>query len=126
MCGRFFLDAKAGDILEHYNASPPDLFTARYNIAPSTPVLAFSGAGFDLYRWGLTTRAPKPLPRNHRFAMPTGVGAAWCRPAGFTNGASKTAVSNRIAVISIISCFRWLESGSTGRMPRAMKFNLAR
>jgi putative SOS response-associated peptidase YedK len=47
MCGRFFLDAKAGDILEHYNASPPDLFTARYNIAPSTPVLAFSGAGFE-------------------------------------------------------------------------------
>ncbi len=53
MCGRFFLDAKAGDIIEHYNAPPPDLFTARYNIAPTTPVLAFSGDRFDLYRWGL-------------------------------------------------------------------------
>ncbi len=53
MCGRFFLDAKAGDIIEHYNAPPPDLFTARYNIAPTTPVLALSGDRFDLYRWGL-------------------------------------------------------------------------
>ncbi len=53
MCGRFFLDAQAGEIIEHYNAPPPDLFTARYNIAPTTPVLAFGGKKFDLYRWGL-------------------------------------------------------------------------
>ena len=53
MCGRFFLDAKAGDIVEHYNAPPPDLFTARYNIAPTTPVLVYGGDSFDLYRWGL-------------------------------------------------------------------------
>jgi putative SOS response-associated peptidase YedK len=66
MCGRFFLDAKAGDILEHYNASPPDLFTARYNIAPSTPVLAFSGAGFDLYRWGLIPSWAKDLTIGQR------------------------------------------------------------
>jgi putative SOS response-associated peptidase YedK len=66
MCGRFFLDAKAGDILEHYNASPPDLFTARYNIAPSTPVLAFSGAGFDLYRWGLIPSWAKDLTIGNR------------------------------------------------------------
>ena len=26
MCGRFFLDAQAGEIIEHYNAPPPDLF----------------------------------------------------------------------------------------------------
>lgn len=53
MCGRFFLDAKAGDIIEHYQIPPPDLFTARYNIAPTTPVLALEGKKFDLYRWGL-------------------------------------------------------------------------
>jgi putative SOS response-associated peptidase YedK len=53
MCGRFFLDAKAGDIVEHYNAPPPDLFTASYNIAPTTPVLVYGGDSFDLYRWGL-------------------------------------------------------------------------
>ena len=47
MCGRFFLDAKAGEIIEHYNAPPPDLFTARYNIAPTTPVLAFNQGKFD-------------------------------------------------------------------------------
>jgi len=53
MCGRFFLDARAGDIIEHYNAPPPDLFAARYNIAPTTPVLALNDKKFDLYRWGL-------------------------------------------------------------------------
>ena len=66
MCGRFFLDAEAGDILEHYNASPPDLFTARYNIAPTTPVLAFSEAGFDLYRWGLIPSWAKDLTIGNR------------------------------------------------------------
>jgi putative SOS response-associated peptidase YedK len=50
MCGRFFLDAQAGDIIEHYNVPPPDLFTARYNIAPTSPVLALSDSSFSLYR----------------------------------------------------------------------------
>ena len=53
MCGRFFLDTDPRDIMEHYNAPPPDLFTARYNIAPTTPILAFNQGRFDLYRWGL-------------------------------------------------------------------------
>ena len=53
MCGRFFLDAQAGDIIEHYQIPPPDLFAARYNIAPTTPVLALAGNDFSLYRWGL-------------------------------------------------------------------------
>jgi len=53
MCGRFFLDTDPRDIMEHYNAPPPDIFAPRYNIAPTTPVLALSGASFELYRWGL-------------------------------------------------------------------------
>jgi len=66
MCGRFFLDAKAGDIIEHYNAPPPDLFTARYNIAPTTPVLALGGEGFSLYRWGLIPSWSKDVSMGNR------------------------------------------------------------
>ncbi len=66
MCGRFFLDAKTGDIVEHYNAPPPDLFTARYNIAPTTPVLALSGDRFELYRWGLIPSWAKDLSSGNR------------------------------------------------------------
>jgi len=66
MCGRFFLDAKAGDIIEHYNAPPPDLFSARYNIAPTTPVLAYGGAKFDLYRWGLIPSWAKDVTMGNR------------------------------------------------------------
>ena len=66
MCGRFFLDAQAGEIIEHYNAPPPDLFTARYNIAPTTPVLAFDGGKMDLYRWGLIPSWAKDLSMGNR------------------------------------------------------------
>lgn len=63
---RFFLDAKAGDLVEHYNAPPPDLFSARYNIAPTTPVLAFGGAKFDLYYWGLIPSWTKDVTMGSR------------------------------------------------------------
>ena len=66
MCGRFFLDARAGDIIEHYNAPPPDLFTARYNIAPTTPVLAFGEGKIDLYRWGLIPSWAKNITIGNR------------------------------------------------------------
>ena len=66
MCGRFFLDTRAGDIIEHYNAPPPDLFTARYNIAPTTPVLAYHDGRMDLLRWGLVPHWAKDLAIGNR------------------------------------------------------------
>ena len=66
MCGRFFLHAKPGDIIEHYNVPPPDLYTARYNIAPTTPVLALDRSGFDLYRWGLVPAWAKDISLGNR------------------------------------------------------------
>ena len=66
MCGRFFLDARSGDIIEHCNAPPPDLFSARYNIAPTTPVLAYSGEKLDLYRWGLIPSWAKDVTLGNR------------------------------------------------------------
>ncbi len=66
MCGRFFLDAQAGEIIEHYNTPPPDLFTSRYNIAPTTPVLARHASGMGLYRWGLIPHWAKDVSIGNR------------------------------------------------------------
>ncbi len=53
MCGRFFLDPKEGDFIGHFNMTTPEIFAPRFNIAPTTPVLAFTAKGFDFFRWGL-------------------------------------------------------------------------
>ncbi len=66
MCGRFFLDSNIGEIVEHYNAPPPDLFTARYNIAPTTPVLARTDDALTLFRWGLIPSWAKDLTMGNR------------------------------------------------------------
>jgi len=66
MCGRFFLGAREDDIVEHYNVPPPDLFAARYNIAPTTPVLALSASKFKLYRWGLIPSWAKDVTMGNR------------------------------------------------------------
>lgn len=66
MCGRFFLDSNIGEIVEHYNAPPPDIFTARYNIAPTTPVLARSDQNLTFFRWGLIPSWAKDLSIGNR------------------------------------------------------------
>ena len=52
MCGRFFLDTNVKDIMEHYNEAPPDIFSPRYNIAPTTPVMVCTDQGLTFFRWG--------------------------------------------------------------------------
>ena len=66
MCGRFFLDTNVKDIMEHYNAPPPDIFSARYNIAPTTPVLACTDKGLTFFRWGLIPAWAKDLSMGNR------------------------------------------------------------
>ncbi len=66
MCGRFFLDSNIGEIVEHYNAPPPDMFAARYNIAPTTPVLARTSEALTLFRWGLIPSWAKDLTMGNR------------------------------------------------------------
>jgi len=66
MCGRFFLDTDVKDIMEHYNAPPPDIFSARYNIAPTTPVLACTDEGLTFFRWGLIPAWAKDLSTGNR------------------------------------------------------------
>lgn len=61
MCGRFFLDSSPGEMLEHYDMPAPDIFAARYNIAPTTPVLACTGEALRPLRWGLVPSWAKDL-----------------------------------------------------------------
>jgi len=66
MCGRFFLDSQAGVISEHYHAEPPELLAPRYNIAPTTPILALTSEGFNLFRWGLIPAWAKDVTMGNR------------------------------------------------------------
>ena len=66
MCGRFFLDTDVKDIMEHYNERPPEIFSARYNIAPTTPVLACTEKGMTFFRWGLIPSWAKDLSMGNR------------------------------------------------------------
>ena len=66
MCGRFFLDSNLSDIAEHYNAPPPDIFSPRYNIAPTTPVMAFSDNRLTFFRWGLIPSWAKDISLGNR------------------------------------------------------------
>jgi len=52
--------------MEHYNAPPPDIFSARYNIAPTTPVLSCTGEGLTFFRWGLIPAWSKDLSAGNR------------------------------------------------------------
>ena len=66
MCGRFFLDTNVKDIMEHYNEPPPDIFSARYNIAPTTPVMACTDKALTFFRWGLIPSWAKDVIMGNR------------------------------------------------------------
>src|SRR5512135_2275708 len=57
MCGRFTLTVDPAELREHYeNATFPDKFAPRFNIAPSQAVLAIPNDGknaADFFAWGL-------------------------------------------------------------------------
>jgi len=66
MCGRFYLNSSIAEIVEQFNAPPPDIFAARYNIAPTTPVLARTAKGLTFFRWGLIPSWAKDLSIGNR------------------------------------------------------------
>ena len=66
MCGRFYLNSNIGEIVEHFNARPPEIFAARYNIAPTTPVLARTARELTFFRWGLIPSWAKDLSIGNR------------------------------------------------------------
>ncbi len=53
MCGRFALQSSAKDIAEYFDVEPPAEFASRYNIPPTTPVLAKTEQELTFFSWGL-------------------------------------------------------------------------
>jgi putative SOS response-associated peptidase YedK len=53
MCGRFALQANTEEIAEYLATDVPELYMPRYNIAPTTPVLALTASELTFFSWGL-------------------------------------------------------------------------
>lgn len=53
MCGRFALQSSREELSNYLSLPIPDVYIARHNIAPTTPVLAQSTQGLTFFRWGL-------------------------------------------------------------------------
>jgi len=66
MCGRFALASSAEAIADYFDCDPPAQFAPRYNIAPTTPVLARAASGLTFYRWGLVPSWAKEISFGNR------------------------------------------------------------
>ena len=53
MCGRFALNATKEELEQHFGATVPDPYVARYNITPGTPLLAITDQSLTFFNWGL-------------------------------------------------------------------------
>jgi putative SOS response-associated peptidase YedK len=68
MCGRFGLIAQRQTLADYLGAQVPAVYTARYNIAPTTPVMAKTARGLDFFSWGLVPSWAKDISfGNHVF-----------------------------------------------------------
>lgn len=66
MCGRFALAASAEAIAEYLQVDAPEVYAARYNIAPTTPVLAKTDKELTFFSWGLVPSWAKEVSMGHR------------------------------------------------------------
>lgn len=66
MCGRFALAASAGAITEYLQVCAPEIYMARFNIAPTAPVLAKMGKQLTFFRWGLVPGWAKDVSIGNR------------------------------------------------------------
>ena len=66
MCGRFALAASPAAIAEYLDCDPPQQFAPRYNIAPTTPVLARAASGLTFFRWGLVPSWARDVSMGNR------------------------------------------------------------
>ena len=53
MCGRFALVAERQTLADYLGSQLPAVYHPRYNIAPTTPVMAETAQGLDFFSWGL-------------------------------------------------------------------------
>ena len=66
MCGRFALATSAEAIAAYLDCDAPPQFASRYNIAPTTPVLARTDVGLTFFRWGLVSAWAKDVSMGNR------------------------------------------------------------
>ncbi|MBT3205734.1 MAG: SOS response-associated peptidase [Gammaproteobacteria bacterium] len=66
MCGRFVLESSAKAIADYLNTEIPEVFASRYNIAPTTPVLAKTAFGLSFFRWGLVPSWARDVSMGNR------------------------------------------------------------
>lgn len=66
MCGRFALESSAEAIAEYLQVAAPQVFESRYNIAPTTPVLAKTDKELTFFRWGLVPSWAKDVKVGYR------------------------------------------------------------
>jgi len=53
MCGRFALESSARELADYFGLQAPEVYLSRYNIAPTTPVLARTERELTFFSWGL-------------------------------------------------------------------------
>lgn len=53
MCGRFALESSARELADYFGLESPELYVPRFNIAPTTPVLAKTDKALTFFSWGL-------------------------------------------------------------------------
>jgi putative SOS response-associated peptidase YedK len=122
MCGRFALIHKPGDIEDHFALADVEDFPARYNIAPTQPILLVT-AGFPrrdgsnlparrsfLVRWGLIpgwAKNPKEIPLHFNARSETAAGKA----------AFKAAMRHRRALVPASGFYEWNRDGAGKGQP---------
>lgn len=66
MCGRFALEASAEAIAAYYKTDAPEVYAQRYNIAPTTPVLAKTEKELTFFSWGLVPSWARDVSMGNR------------------------------------------------------------
>ncbi len=66
MCGRFALEASARQLADYYDVETPELYVKRYNIPPTTPVLAKTEQALTFFSWGLVPGWAKDVSIGNR------------------------------------------------------------
>lgn len=66
MCGRFALQSTADELADYFDANPPRHFMSRFNIAPTTPVIARTEKELTFFQWGLVPAWAKDVTIGNR------------------------------------------------------------
>ena len=109
MCGRFALQSSAVEMSDYLGVAMPELYTPRFNIAPTTPVLAQTDKALTFFSWGLVPSWSKDVNIGNRMfnARSETVGA---KPS-FRN-----AFKRRRCLVPASGFYEW-KAGANGKQP---------